>query len=252
MIENGSPPTKREKTASAPAENFSTPAKQVPDEAKIHPTQRPYKINGKTYYPLPSAHGYLENGIASWYGADFHGKKTSNGETYNMYDMTAAHKTLPMNTYVVVKNLDNDREITVRINDRGPFVKSRIIDLSKTGATKLGYADKGTARVRLTALGEAISYQQGEAQVERFKEWQDFQSGDFYVQIGSFTNRANADQLKEKMISWGKNCVIQTFQPGDQLFYRVQVKSEGTLAEARHLESALEQTGFPGAFVVAH
>ncbi len=133
---------------------ISTPAKRpvggvskrVPPSAEIPPTQRPYKINGRTYYPLPTSHGYVERGIASWYGKKFHGRKTSNGETYNMYAKTAAHKTLPMGTMLLVKNIANNKEIVVRVNDRGPFVKGRIIDLSLTGAREIDMVTEGTFR----------------------------------------------------------------------------------------------------------
>ena len=116
-------------------------------------TMRPYTINGKTYYPTTVSVGDTASGIASWYGPDFHGKKTSNGETYNMNAMTAAHKTLPMNTMVRVTNLDNGAQTTVRINDRGPFVAGRIIDLSKAAATSIGMIGAGTARVKLEVVG---------------------------------------------------------------------------------------------------
>ncbi|MBI3755918.1 MAG: septal ring lytic transglycosylase RlpA family protein, partial [Deltaproteobacteria bacterium] len=116
-------------------------------------TQRAYQIDGKWYQPVDSSNGYEEEGIASWYGKDFHGKKTSNGETYNMYDMTAAHKTLPLGTYVKVTRLDNGKETIVRVNDRGPFVKGRIIDLSYKAASEIGIADSGTTRVKIAALG---------------------------------------------------------------------------------------------------
>ena len=116
-------------------------------------TMRPYTINGKTYYPTTVSVGDTASGIASWYGPDFHGKKTSNGETYNMNAMTAAHKTLPMNTMVRVINLGNGAQTTVRINDRGPFVAGRIIDLSKAAATSIGMIGAGTARVKLEVVG---------------------------------------------------------------------------------------------------
>lgn len=116
-------------------------------------TMRPYTINGKTYYPTTVSVGDTASGIASWYGPDFHGKKTSNGEIYNMNAMTAAHKTLPMNTMVRVTNLGNGAQTTVRINDRGPFVAGRIIDLSKAAATSIGMIGTGTARVKLEVVG---------------------------------------------------------------------------------------------------
>ena len=116
-------------------------------------TMRPYTVFGIKYYPFIANIGDEFDGIASWYGPDFHSKKTSNGETYNMYDMTAAHKTLPMNTVVKVDNLENGRSIVVRINDRGPFVSGRIIDLSNKAAHEIDMYRKGTAKVKITVLG---------------------------------------------------------------------------------------------------
>lgn len=112
----------------------------------------PYTIMGQTYYPIPSSEGYRRKGIASWYGSDFHGKKTANGEIYNMYDMTAAHPTLPIPTYVRVTHLENGRSIIVRVNDRGPFLRGRAIDLSYAAASQLNMVDQGTAPVLLEAL----------------------------------------------------------------------------------------------------
>lgn len=112
----------------------------------------PYTVLGQTYVLLPSAKGYRATGMASWYGTKFHGQSTSNGDEYDLYGMTAAHKTLPIPTYVLVTNLENNRQAIVRVNDRGPFVGSRLIDLSYAAAVKLGYADKGTAFVEVAAI----------------------------------------------------------------------------------------------------
>ncbi|AXK49185.1 hypothetical protein CRU87_08690 [Aliarcobacter trophiarum LMG 25534] len=122
-------------------------------EAMHRATMRPYNVFGIRYYPFVANVGDDFKGIASWYGPDFHAKKTSNGEIYNMYAMTAAHKTLPMNTVVRVDNLDNGRSTIVRINDRGPFVAGRIIDLSNKAAHEIDMVRKGTANVRVTVLG---------------------------------------------------------------------------------------------------
>lgn len=122
-------------------------------EAMHRATMRPYNVFGIRYYPFVANIGDQFDGIASWYGPDFHAKKTSNGEIYNMYAMTAAHKTLPMNTVVRVDNLDNGRSTIVRINDRGPFVVGRIIDLSNKAAHEIDMVRKGTARVKVTVLG---------------------------------------------------------------------------------------------------
>ncbi|MBC8318146.1 MAG: septal ring lytic transglycosylase RlpA family protein [Desulfobulbaceae bacterium] len=224
-------------------------AQQAP--VKIHPTQRPYKINGKKYYPIPSAEGFTQTGIASWYGGKFHGRKTSNGETYNMHGTTSAHKTLPMNTHLLVKNLENGKEFVTRINDRGPFVKGRIIDLSLTGARELNIIEKGTARVEITALGEAVTVTRNNEESEQFLPHEDFQAGDFYVQIGSFTVENNAIRLKDKVSGWGKTTEITTFDRGDAFFYRVQVKAGNRLEEANRMERVMTESGFPDAFVVA-
>lgn len=120
--------------------------------------KNPYTVLGRTYHLLDTASGYQEVGVASWYGSKFHGNKTSNGETYSMYGMTAAHKTLPIPSYVRVTNLDNQRSVIVRVNDRGPFHNNRIIDLSYVAAKKLGYDKHGTARVEVTAI-EPKDYQ---------------------------------------------------------------------------------------------
>lgn len=112
----------------------------------------PYTVLGQTYVLLPSAKGYRATGMASWYGTKFHGESTANGDRYDLYGMTAAHKTLPIPSYVLVTNLENNRQAIVRVNDRGPFVSNRIIDLSYAAATKLGYADKGTAFVEVAVI----------------------------------------------------------------------------------------------------
>jgi rare lipoprotein A len=213
-------------------------------------SQRPYVINGRTYYPLPSAEGYIETGIASWYGREFHGRRTACGERYDMHGRTAAHKTLPLQTVLLVTNLENGRETVVRVNDRGPFVKGRILDLSLTAARELGIVQKGTARVRISALGEAVATRVDDRPVERFLPHEDFTTGDFYVQIGSFTNAANADRLKDKMLNHGHQALIRSYDDGETIYYRVHVKAGNTLAAAKHQEQALAASGYPG-FVVA-
>lgn len=119
------------------------------EERTIAGNKTPYKVMGKVYHVMDEPTNYVGTGLASWYGVKFHGNHTSNGEVYDMYGMTAAHATLPIPSYVKVTNLNNQRSIVVRVNDRGPFHPGRIIDLSYTGAFKLGYLDKGTAPVRV-------------------------------------------------------------------------------------------------------
>ncbi len=237
---------------STPPPKAAPPTKPAAKAGRIPATQKPYQIEGKTYYPLPSAEGYVETGTASWYGNPFHGRKTSNGEIYNMYDWTAAHKTLPMNTRLLVENLGNGKSTTVRINDRGPFVGTRIIDLSYNVARDLEIMKEGTGKVRITALGEAETVQLADNKTSaRFLPHEDFQKGDFYVQIGSFTVQNNADRLKDKMIKGGRETETVRYDRADQIFYRVQVKAGSTLTAAKKMEQAMTDSGFPGAFVVA-
>ena len=230
---------------------FTPQGKRLPDRSKVPPTQKPYQVNGKSYYPIPSAYGYTETGIASWYGSKFHGRKTSDGETYNMYANTAAHKTLPMNTHLLVENLVNGRKAIVRINDRGPFVRGRIIDMTLTGARKLGMLKNGTARVRLTALGEAVESTRGGQKAERFLPYQNFKTGDFFVQVGAFTHKENADRLKNSLLMQGHKTVSRRYQTDTATYYRVQVRAGRTLSTAHNIEAQLESR-FPGAFVIAH
>lgn len=124
----------------------------VTNEKKSASANRPYVVLGKRYTPISDEHGYVQEGIASWYGRKFHGYHTSNGEIFNMFDMTAAHKTLPLPSFVKVTNLDNGRSAIVRVNDRGPFHDDRLIDLSYAAAYRLGYHHQGTARVKVEAI----------------------------------------------------------------------------------------------------
>jgi rare lipoprotein A len=162
----------------------------------------PYEVFGKTYWVLPNNKDYSKTGVASWYGTKFHGRLTSNGETYNMYGMTAAHKSLPIPSYAKVTNTENGRSIIVRINDRGPFHDDRLIDLSYVGAMKLGYADKGTA----TVLIEAIDTDPKPKVIAQPKPAPRLQvastaaSGN-YLQVGAFTDMATAQQLQTKIRS---------------------------------------------------
>ncbi len=211
-------------------------------------TYRPYRVNGKTYYPLPSAYGFREEGYASWYGPGFHGKRTASGEPYNMYAMTAAHKILPMNTYVRVENLKNHRSVVVRINDRGPFVKNRIIDLSYAAAKRLGMIGDGTARVRIVALGEVKSHKDN---VVTFEKVPDFLHGDFYVQVGAFLNPDNAYRLKWKLSQNFKTVRVKKAVTNGMLFFKVQVDAPDNLVKARRFERELENLGFYEAFLVA-
>ena len=139
-----------------PTEPFD-PNKIVEVEPKPEPKAKygnhsPYEVFGKTYHVMESSQGYQTEGVASWYGTKFQGRHTSSWELYDLYAMTAAHKTLPLPTYVRVTNLENNRSVIVKVNDRGPFHGDRVIDLSYSAAYRLGYADKGTARVKISVI----------------------------------------------------------------------------------------------------
>lgn len=215
-------------------------------------TQRPYVVDGKTYYPLPHAAGYLESGAASWYGPDFHGKRTSNGEVYNMHGRTAAHKTLPMDTMVLVRNLENGRETVVRINDRGPFAKGRLLDLSRTAAEDLALLRPGTARVQLIALAESTRPPApGERQLKDFVKVPDFKQGEFYIQVGSFIRKDNAMRLAQHFARQERRVMLQEFHTPQAVFTRVQVFAGNTLSAAREYEKKLSASGYPDAFIIA-
>lgn len=156
---------------------------------------RTYTLFGKTYSIIPDARGHVEEGYASWYGEKFHGHLTSNGETYDMYAMSAAHKTLPLPTYVRVTNLANERSVVVRVNDRGPFHDNRVLDLSYVAAYKLGMLQNGTAKVRIEALHPEASNQQlaVTAPLAATEEAQ------FYIQVVAGTNTERLSREAEKL-----------------------------------------------------
>ena len=219
-----------------------------PPTSPGHP--KPYKI-GKTWYkPLPHAQGFRQQGKASWYGAEFHGKKTANGEIYNMYAMTAAHKTLPFDTYVSVKNLENNRAIEVRINDRGPFARGRIIDLSYTAAKNLGIVGPGTANVEIVAFTRSIQSDMSSSNTESYPAT-DLYEGIFTVQIGAFGEMKNAEKLKRELARTYKNVYITSYFNGSNTFYRVKVGKYTSLAQANRFERIMIQNGYKNAFAIA-
>ena len=211
-------------------------------------TRESYDIDNKTYYQIPSSDGFTQKGFASWYGSDFHGRKTSNGEAYNMHSLTAAHKTLPLGTVLLVQNLDNGKDTLVRVNDRGPFVGGRIIDLSYKAARALGVVDNGMAKVQIVALAEGEVKNKGDAPTLYYNN---LALGEFYVQIGSFAKQFNAVKLQKRFVGAGHTTIIhQSFNPGD-ILYRVHVYVGKTLQSAKIAEKALLESGYIGAFVIA-
>lgn len=204
----------------------------------------PYKIMGKWYYPKED-YNYVETGTASWYGKDFHSKYTANGEIYDMNTLTAAHRTLPLPSIVRVTNLENGRSLVLRVNDRGPFAKNRIIDISKRGAQLLGFQAQGTAKVKVEIMAEeskalkaAMTGEQAptvviknEPQtitipkkvVSAYTETaKNNAEGIFYIQAGSFANKEIANNLKSQLNKYGEINIMPAEVNGSK-YYRVRV-----------------------------
>ncbi len=221
----------------------------VPPPARAQGYPKPYRVNGVWYQPIPDAYGFKQRGTASWYGRKFHGRRTSNGEIYDMYGISAAHKTLPFGTVVRVTNLRNGRRLDVRINDRGPFAKGRIIDLSYGAAKKLGMVGPGTAPVEIVALAaptRSVTARGGGRQFEAV----DLTRGNFTFQVGAFQDRANAQRLAAKLKQFYTNVHIASFDRGDGLYHRVRVGRAHRLDEAEAYERTLMRQGYD-VFIVA-
>jgi len=227
-------------------------AEKIPPKPRPSgPGMRPYQINGQWYYPLATSEGYRRQGIASWYGLAFHGRPTACGERYDMNAISAAHKTLPLGTWVQVKNLENGRNLDLRINDRGPFIPGRIIDLSLEAARKLGVAEPGTARVEVVALAAPPP---GAAAVRtRSPRLVDVGRGHFSVQVGAFGERENAERLARRLEQVHRNPQIKPTRSHhqDRILYRVLVGKWATLAAAEKKVALLKSYGFRDAFTIA-
>lgn len=215
-----------------------TGQEEINDSPSMHrATMKSYDVFGKTYYPTMASVGETFEGIASWYGPDFHAKKTSNGETYDMYAMTAASKTLPMNTMVKVYNKDNGKSTIVRINDRGPFVEGRIIDLSNSAAHEIEMVGKGTANVEITVVG----FHSKVAQTPLEKKEQ-VSVGTYFIQVGAFANIDGAKTIQDKLnntILYGnyKAIIIETTSY-DKILHRVWIGGFRSETEANDFKKA--------------
>lgn len=202
----------------------------------------PYRVDGRTYFVLPRAEGYVETGLASWYGEEFHGKPTSNHETYDMHAFSAAHRTLPLPSVVKVTNLDNGREVTVRINDRGPFKDGRIIDLSYAAAERLGMVEDGTAMVEVRALTPPGIEQRPDV----------YHADHLYLQLGAFVERDNAltllkrlraDAIEQGFVHTGEDAAGRTV-------HRVRIGPLVDEAAAAALAERIARLGFEGSRMV--
>ncbi|MBW1801352.1 MAG: septal ring lytic transglycosylase RlpA family protein [Deltaproteobacteria bacterium] len=230
----------------------TTPSRTVVlPETKDGKIPKPYEVNGQLYYPLPDAEGFVQYGKASWYGDDFHGRPTSNGETYDMQKMTAAHKTIPFGTYVKVLNLFNNREIVVRVNDRGPFVKGRIIDLSYAAARDIGMIGPGVVEAKVVALGREVGKLKSEDKSVPIVELKDPTRGEFTIQVGAFEDRKNAQMLAARLKVIFKEVQIMSYlDKKGRTLHRVRVSKSDNLQRAGEIEKQLEEMGFKGAFIV--
>jgi rare lipoprotein A len=230
--------------AAAPAQppNFASVPDAVPRyELKSRRGNPPfYDVLGKRYFVLPKADGYVERGVASWYGPTFHGVATSMGEPYDMYAMTAAHKTLPLPAYARVTNLKNGRSVVVRINDRGPFVANRIIDLSHTAAAKLDMLREGTTLVEVRAITPAAP--------DTLTRSAELPPPELYMQAGAFADQGNAERLLQRLRAAGLPgaAVVPPVATQSRL-YRVRVGPIASVAQFDELAARLAALGIQDA-----
>ncbi len=216
-----------------------------------------YVVMGRRYRVMKSATGFRQRGIASWYGKKFHGHRTSSGETYNMYAMTAAHKSLPLPSYVQVTNLDNGKHIIVRVNDRGPFHDNRIIDLSYAAAKKLHITANGTGSVEIKYIDPQQSQprpriaainNKGTVNPESIQKKKISQR--LYLQVGAFAQRLNAEQLQQRVADILDSGEINTGYNIENKIYRVRIGPLASVEEADKLTRILTQSGIGQAKII--
>ena len=221
-------------------------ANQVPDAV---PREEPrsafgnppfYYVAGHRYVVLPSSSGYTERGVASWYGTEFHGLRTSTGEPYDMFAMTAAHKTLPLPTYARVTNLKNGRSVVVRINDRGPFVANRLIDLSYTAAARLDMLREGTTLVEVRALTPGVP--------DELTRSAALPPPALYVQAGAFADAQNAQHLLARLQAAGlASAFVASPLEGKTHLYRVRLGPVASVADFDAIAAHLSALGIADA-----
>ncbi len=220
-------------------ESASPPSQQtVGETTKRNSRGNPpfYEVFGQRYYVLASSQGFRERGVASWYGKKFHGRLTSNGDVYDMHAMTAAHKTLPLPTRVRVRNLKNGRSVIVKVNDRGPFVDNRIIDLSYAAATELDMIREGTALVEIEVMTNPATTTASIVTVSDTKSYDlqtsETEADNLFLQVGAFGEQANAQQLLERLHGSGfSNAVIHSDTARVPSMFRVRLGPITNVAE---------------------
>lgn len=244
-----------------PPANYTKQWHEIPDAVPqaVRPSKYgnpdSYEVFGKKYYVMDKSEGFSQQGIASWYGNKFHGRRTSSGEDYNMYAMTAAHKTLPIPVYVEVTNRDNGRKTIVRVNDRGPFHEGRIIDLSYAAATKLGVANTGTANVAIRVVEpeqkqkeKTLAKKQPPRPEKQNTQSQMTQGDKLYVQVAAFSTEKNAldylGKLKDKGFFDVRLHVDDKQSKKDMPVYRVRIGPLPSERVAKNVLSQLEENDY--------
>jgi rare lipoprotein A len=235
-----------------PEVDVSTVPDAVPrNEPYNERNNRPYSVFGVSYQPLKTSKGYRERGVASWYGKKFHGQRTANGETYDMYTMSAAHKTLPLPSYLRVRNLNNGKSVVVRVNDRGPFRENRIIDLSYAAAAKLGILGSGTGIVEIEGLTGDEPVTRVAARAPEPAPLPKAAAPRLYLQVGAFTSRDNAENLKLRLAGADlKSVHIQNADLDTTPLYRVRIGPLDSVDESDRLAARVAAQGLPSPIVV--
>ena len=207
------------------------------EPAQTRGNRSPYHVKGQTYTVLPTADDYVEEGIASWYGMKFHGRQTANGDVYDLFAATAAHRSLPIPSYVRVINLRNQRTVVLRVNDRGPFHDSRLIDLSYGAALALGFAESGTAPVRVEAVAPPASESRGKLAAERYR----------YLQLGAFKSLQTAKRVSREAgdrQGWEYPVAITEVDISGQRLHRVRVGPFDDPSALQRAQDILEAGGY--------
>lgn len=239
VVRTRPPPPAPPAVVAPPAAPAAPPPEATPraEPRSAHGNPPFYDVLGQRYYVLGSADGYLERGVASWYGPTFHGGSTSSGELYDMYGMTAAHKTLPLPTWARVTNLKNGKSVVVRINDRGPFVANRLIDLSYTAAERLDMLREGTTLVEVRALTPGVPEELGRAAASPPPV--------LYLQAGAFADAQRAQRLLSRLQGAGlRNAFIASpLQGRTSALYRVRLGPVASVAEFDALNARLAALG---------
>jgi len=211
-----------------------------------------YVVYGVRYHVMKNSKGYRERGVASWYGNKFHGRRTSSGEAYDMYAMTAAHKSLPLPTYVQVTNLNNGRQVVVKVNDRGPFVKNRLIDLSYTAAKKLGISATGTGLVEVRAISPGRHPVKKQRQTTGKTVTAALPGSlNMYLQVGAFANRINAEQLQVSLQTLlSARVSIERMTQNQLPLFRVRVGPVASVSELDRMTELLGKQGIDSPHIV--